>query len=388
MKKYSQTHQLYQRFLNNQSTSAELEQLLNDFGSIDEEELKNLIENALDEIKEDEIDEARAAHLANTAVTIMSKIEQTSLIEKPKVAPGFFKVKRATIFRIAASIILVISIGIFAKWYFVEKNEIRPGGSFATLIDGKGEHFDLTKDNALSAQCCVTITKATDGRIIYQSIPGEDKTASTLNKIVTPLGGRYKITLSDGSLVILNSGSSLEFPIGFKGAERRVKLTGEGYLEVTKDAAKPFIVVAGTKVVEVLGTKFNISSYDDDQFWSTTLLEGKIAFKDLKSTERVILKPGEQLSVEHGKTSLQEIDAEDAMAWKDGKFVFKNEDLATVMHKISRWYNVGVAYNNLPDRRLYAKVSMDASLNEVLRMISITTNLKFKVEERRIILVN
>ncbi|MFW0715291.1 FecR family protein [Pedobacter sp. N23S346] len=387
MEKDTKINKLYHRFLNNEASATELVQLLDYFKETDEQELRNLILQALQEIQDDQLDAKRASHLANLSVAIMNKIGQTDAIEQPASKPLFFKLTRSKIFKIAASIAIIAFLGYLANSSLKVDQQIKPGGNYATLINAEGKEFDLSDANPLPAsECCVSITKTNDGRIIYTATANAGQMPNTVNKITTPMGGHYKITLSDGSLVMLNSGSSLEFPVGFNGSQRKVKLTGEGYFEITKNAEKPFIVEAGTNEVEVLGTKFNISSYDDDQIWSTTLLEGKIRFKDNKQYTTT-LKPGEQLHVENGKAALKNIDAEEAMAWKDGKFIFKNEDLATVMHKISRWYNVEVAYNKLPDRRLYAKISMDASLNEVLRMISLTSNLKFKVEGRRITLI-
>lgn len=382
----AKTTELYNRFLNNQATAQELEQLLDFFRDGAEPEILILIQNALDKIEEDHIDAARANHLANLSATIMSKIDDEAVVgiyAKPSIT---VRIQQSTFLKIAASIVLVAAITLLTYFYFGRNQDVKPGGNFATLINSQGEKIDLSKDEPRTSDCCVKISKTADGRIIYQATEEMADVTYATNTIVTPMGGRYKITLSDGSLVILNSGSSLTFPVGFNGPERKVKLSGEGYFEITKNPQQPFVVEAGSNTVQVLGTKFNISSYADDQVWSTYLLEGKIKFKDSKTQYTQILAPGEQLSQEHGRMKLDTLDAGQATAWKDGKFVFENEELASIMHKISRWYNVEVDYSTLPQHRLYAKVSMDANLSEVLNMISLTSNLNFKIEGRRIVL--
>lgn len=386
MKIDAKTSELYNRFLINQATAQELEQLLDYFRDGEAPEIFPLIQNALDKIEEDHIDAVRANHLANLSAAIMSKIDDEAFAGIHSKPSLIVRLQHSTFSKIAASIVLVAMIALIVYQYLGRNQDIEPGGNFATLINSQGEKTDLNKDEPETSDCCVKISKTADGRIIYQATDDMADVTYATNTIVTPMGGRYKITLSDGSLVILNSGSSLEFPVGFNGPERKVKLSGEGYFEITKNPQQPFIVEAGSNTVQVLGTKFNISSYADDQVWSAYLLEGKIRFKDSKTQYTQILAPGEQLSQEHGRMKLDTLDAGQAMAWKDGKFVFENEELISIMHKISRWYNVEVDYSTLPQHRLYAKVSMNAKLSEVLNMISLTSNLNFKIEGRRIIL--
>ena len=382
MKRDYKIDKLYNRFLRNEATAAELGQLLSYFEEGEETEMLNLIREAINKIEDDIVDEKRARHLAHLSVAIMDKIgREKDNVPQPSL---LIKIRRLSIFKIAASILLAATLGFAAYQYVRTEETIKPGGNFATLITNTGEKTDLNSGAALPKECCVTVRKTNDGRIIYESIPGQSSNKDIRNTIVTPLGGRYKVILSDGSLVLLNSGSSLEFPVGFHGAERKVKLTGEAYFEITKNPAQPFIVESGNKAIEVLGTKFNISSYEDDNMWSSTLLEGKIRFTDHHTQHAEVLKPGERLSVSNGIITMDSLNAEDAMAWKDGMFLFKNEELSAVMHKISRWYNVEVNYSDLPQHRLYAKISMNAQLEDLLRMISLTSNLKFKVEERRI----
>src|SRR5690606_30967085 len=119
-----------------------------------------------------------------------------------------------------------------------------------------------------------------------EGIASMDDETPLYNTLRTPVGGQYQLTLPDGTRVWLNASSSLTFPTSFKGAVRRVELKGEGYFEVAKNKEKPFKVIAGGQEVRVLGTHFNISSYEDDPAVTTTVLEGSVQVTDHKSTNK------------------------------------------------------------------------------------------------------
>jgi transmembrane sensor len=113
-------------------------------------------------------------------------------------------------------------------------------------------------------------------------------------------------------------------------------------------------------------------------------LEGKVRFSRNNTQIAKILKPGDQAVLKGEDIQVLSVNAEDFMAWKDNRFVFKNEKLSVIMQQLSRWYNVEVDYNSLPDRRLYANMSADVNLSEVLRMLSLTSELKFNIDGRRV----
>ena len=200
--------------------------------------------------------------------------------------------------------------------------------------------------------------------------------------INTPRGGTYQIDLQDGTRVWLNAASSLTYHKALsKRGERIVTLNGEAYFEVAKDKAHPFIVQGKKQRVEVLGTHFNISNYDDDSTARTTLLEGSVKIN------QAILKPGQQSVIEDNRLKVIPADIELAMAWKNNDFVFKGEDFKTTMRKIARWYNVDIVYD--PGLRenieLDGWISRENKLSEVLTRIELAGNIHFKIEGRRIV---
>lgn len=382
MKKAQQKEELYQKFLNNEVTAAELDELLNFFENGEEDAVRGMISNALLHFPEAEVPTVeRQQHLTELHAGIAARIDDQSPVVAMR--PWYGQL----LFKAAASFIVFAFIGFFTYNYFAKPDQgenIQPACNCASLMTSSGQEIKLEDNKAgeALAQSGVKVRKTAEGQLVYTADPAIAGSAAVMNTLVTPLGGKYKVLLSDGTAITLNSGSSLEFPVGFHAAERRVKLSGEAYFEVAKDPLKPFIVQSGAGTTRVLGTKFNISNYPDDRIVHTTLLEGKVRFSG--NGETAVLQPGEQASLNNSGLRVTAVNADEVMAWKDGFFVFKNEELSVIMRQLSRWYDVDVDYSSIPDRRLYVKISRNVNLAEVLGQFALTSNLKFKVEGRRV----
>lgn len=227
-------------------------------------------------------------------------------------------------------------------------NDFAPGGEKAvlTLSDGSVVILDDASNGKITQQEAVSVEKLSQGALRYAGGETSDKLA--FNTISTPRGGTFQITLSDGSRVWLNAATSLKFPVNFIGTERRVELTGEAYFEIAQNKSKPFVVdVAGKQDVRVLGTHFNINSYSDERSINTTLLEGSIAIKVNGQTDDKLLTPGQQFSLfPSGKSTIRDaVNLEETVAWKEGKFDFgESMDLEQVMRQVGRWYDVDIDY--------------------------------------------
>ena len=268
---------------------------------------------------------------------------------------------------------------------------IAPGYDKAilTLSDGSKIILEDAKNGILANQAGISIQKTSDGKLLYSfsssanSVTPESEDKILYNKIETPVGGKYQVNLPDGSKVWLNSSSSLRFSALFNGDTREVELSGEAYFDVSKNKNKPFKVITQDQIVEVLGTQFNINSYSDEGPIKTTLIEGsvKIIYKD----KVVLLSPGQQFQPKESAAKVVEADTEEVVAWKDGYFVFKNEDIRSIMRKLSRWYNVDVSYSgNIPDVGFGGNISRSKDISEVLDVLQLTNAVHFKVEGRRI----
>lgn len=304
----------------------------------------------------------------------------------------------------AASILIFLSFGTYlllkpktASQNIVNnqpfKNDIAPGTNKAILTLAGGRQVILTgaKNGTIAKQGLVAISKTGNGKIVYNaaSTPTNLQDASVNagnNTITTPRGGQYRVVLPDGSEVLLNAASSLTYPTAFIGNERKVELTGEAYFEVAHNAAKPFKVYSKGQVVEVLGTHFNINSYDDEPGIKTTLLEGKVKVTDAKKNQNRFLQPGQQSFLSIDAFNVNTVDTEEAVAWKNGIFMFEGDDIQQIMRMISRWYDVDITYKGTAPVDLFSgSVSRFSNVSEVLNLLHLTGKVKFSIEGRKII---
>jgi ferric-dicitrate binding protein FerR (iron transport regulator) len=195
------------------------------------------------------------------------------------------------------------------------------------------------------------------------------------------------MTLSDGSKVWLNAGSSVRFPVAFTGNERKVSITGEAYFEVARDAYKPFIVkdINRNAEVQVLGTHFNVNTYDDEPVMKVTLLEG--AVKVIKGISTRLLKPGQQAQVGSDVKVITGIDTEEVMAWKNGRFQFKKASLQEVMRQVARWYDVEIVYEGkIIPQEFGGKMQRDLKLSEVLEGLA-KSQVHFRIEKKKVVVM-
>ncbi|WP_315815008.1 FecR family protein [Paraflavitalea speifideaquila] len=202
------------------------------------------------------------------------------------------------------------------------------------------------------------------------------------NRMVIPRGGTYKVVLSDGTRVWLNTASQLRYPVSFGTGQRVVELTGEAYFEVAKKAAQPFIVNVKNAAIEVLGTHFNVSAYPDDPATTTTVLEGAVAVS--AGPRKVLLKPGQLAEVKDANIGLeQDVDLEKLTAWQKGFFYFNNDKLSDIMRALERWYDVKVTYGEgVEDKRfMIGRIARKEDINKPLTILTMTGSIHYKISE-------
>lgn len=301
------------------------------------------------------------------------------------------KIVRLRMIGVAASVciclgILFWQVGVHQKSVdgtgkISEFSVLKPGKNTATLrIQGLDESIDLNSDQ--------------DGIVVGDQIRYKDgsEIAAINTKIaenprmelVTPKGGEYQITLSDGTRITLNAASRLTYPRTFGSDQRIVELVGEAYFEVAKDENKPFIVKTATEDITVLGTHFNVNAYQDETRSFVSLIEGRVQVSSPETSK--ILVPGQQSVTSEGTMIVQKINVEEVLAWKNGEFMFNNESLEDVMHKLSRWYNIEVIVSpELKHLAIWGSVSRYDSFDKVLEIIEMTNeSIKFRKEGRRV----
>jgi len=271
-----------------------------------------------------------------------------------------------------------------------QESQIKAGRNQAllTLGDGQKIHLDNVAIGDHVTENNIMITKLDDGTLVYTadalSAPLQEETYHTIS---TPRGGQYKVVLPDHSIVWLNAASSLRFPTAFKGSTRTVELIGEGYFEITHHQHKPFIVMSQDQQTIVKGTKFNITAYPDDPDKITTLLQGSVLVKNSRYTKaaEVLLQPNEQAILQQNTIVKSKVEATDAVAWKNGKFIFNDTPLQTIMQQLARWYDIEVVYStSIKGITFTGAVSRFDDIQDVLRKISLTESIQFETKGRRV----
>lgn len=274
--------------------------------------------------------------------------------------------------------------------------EITPGiqGAILTLDDGRQVVLDSMASGVVAQQGGTSVVLS-NGKLQYDP-SGEATSGIQYNKMTTPKGRQFEVTLPDGTKVWLNAASSIRYPTAFTGNERKVEVYGEACFEVAKDAGKPFLVNVNNKAsIEVLGTLFNVSAYENEKTINTTLLNGSI--KVATHPASVVLKPGQQAQISttsgpnkpEGKIEIMNHpDLEKTMAWKNGLFNFEGAGIEEVMRQLERWYNIDVVYENgIPDIQFIGEMSRQISLSDLLEILR-RTEVDFRVEGRKLIVLN
>ena len=264
--------------------------------------------------------------------------------------------------------------------------EVLPGGNRAVLTLSDGSTIDLgVADNGkLATQGTAEILKREDGQLDYMHA-GQSMTSMVYNTLMTPRGGQYQITLSDGSKVWLNAASSMHYPVTFSKNERRVEISGEAYFEIAKDPSRPFIVRINQMEVQVLGTRFNINAYQDEASIRTTLLEGSVTIQTPGEVKE--MSPGQQAAFRSGMNLMisNDVNLDETVAWKDGNFQFENSDIQSVMRQLSRWYDMDVRYDGQVKKHFIGGISRQVNLSKVLSMLEQTGEVSFQIDGQTII---
>lgn len=342
---------------------------------------------------------------AREMILLLNSVPQPAAAESrgrvwENIAAGMQEAKVRSISRwrrvaVAASILLLVSVGLFlyrqqeqAAPLAAVPNDVPPGKNAAvlTLANGQQLLLDDSEDGLLAKEGNTNIRKTANGQLIYE---GEGNVGETMriNKIDIPRGGQYQLTLPDGTRVWLNAATSLQYPSSFTGKDRTVRLNGEAYFEVVQNTEMPFRVISAGQTVEVLGTRFNVNCYEEEDAVRTTLLDGRVRLTNDQQISH-ILSPGEQCAMfPTGGVKIRSADVEEVMAWKEGYFIWNNESLESIMRKLARWYNIEPVYEKpLPAIVLSGIVSRSKNLSEVLEIMEMTGSVHFRITGRNVII--
>jgi hypothetical protein len=388
MKPDKHTQNLLQKFVNDQCTKEELEQVIAYFKNAADASSIPSVEEILSMLN------TKSTMDDHTANRIYGEIIKLGKAQRKRRIPNW---------RYTAAAILVIAL---ASAYFLRdtifnntietttpiivNNQIEPGTDKATLTLETGEQVALQKGTTYQTQ-----NASSNGEeIVYKDGRRENRDKLVYNTLTIPRGGQFFIKLSDGTQVWLNSETQLKYPVSFvDGESRQVELVyGEAYFEVshsTKHKGSDFKVMHDQQDVQVLGTKFNIKAYKDETHIYTTLVEGSVAV-NTGSINRV-LKPGEQskLEISGDGLSITTVDVNAEIAWIHGDFVFQYKSLGEIMNVLSRWYDMDVTFEHdtLANMEFNGQLSKFQSIEDILQMIKTTNTIEnFEINRKSIIL--
>ena len=293
-----------------------------------------------DEVMADKIRQYRNEDVQLAFEEFMRRREQLELRKRQKIR----------LIRYAAILILPLVV---SMWYLVHEKETEKtftaqtsenimGNGFPVLTLSNGEELILAEQNlALKERNGTRITMETKNGMRY-SASDSVREENVYNILATPAQCDFMFTLADGTKVWLNAQSSLRYPVSFTGEERVVYASGEVYLEVAEDAQHPFYVVLENDMkIKVLGTSFNVNTYHDVE---VTLVTGRIKAEYKNGEKEWVLRPGNQLRMEGNEATINTVNVNDYITWKDGMYIFKERKLEFIAETIERWYGMKVIF--------------------------------------------
>ncbi len=291
--------------------------------------------------------------------------------------------------RIAAGLVILISVGSLL-WILVLQNNYYPlDDSFVTgekgkiiLSDGSVKEFDAEKT---IIRQMVSGNLMVDDDTVKIKMNENSKKRKIINQVIIPYGKRSEITLSDGTHIWMNSGSSLSYPSVFNSNTREVYLSGEAFFEVSAEKTRPFYVIVKDFKIKVLGTKFNVSAYNEDPITRTVLLEGKVtASQNNLFSKEINLVPGEEVvfNKKEGIMDKQKVNVQFYTSWIKGYLLFENELTTEVFKKLERYYNQKIKYEGTTLTSSFSgKLDLSDDLSTVLENISFASSLSVSKQD-------
>jgi transmembrane sensor len=275
----------------------------------------------------------------------------------------------------------------------IRQTTIVPGKQKAILITSNNQQILLDSSSISQIITSETAKIVQNGSSLnYSKNDSVDYSEHDIayNTLITPQGGEYTLVLSDGTEVMLNADSKLTYPVVFTGKSRQVVLQGEAFFKVAKSQETPFVVLANELIVNVYGTKFNVSAYNNENQIQTTLIEGSVGISVTNTpaaTDKKIV-PGQQFTYykNNGITETKEVDTGQYIAWTKGMFIFENEPIENILKVLSRWYAFNYEFQDhiLKNQRFTFNLDKYDDIMKILNMIAASSNLKFTSDENLI----
>ena len=328
----------------------------------------------------------------------MNQLDKTSLINeiesriKKSKKQAAFKLFTKNLMRVAA-----IFIGIIGVAYYLNYERILIESKNIILTTSSGEKIILDSEATKRSKTKIRFEKleglvnSETNNLVYE----EDVNLKELvkNTIKVPYGKRFKLTLSDGTIVHLNSGSLFTYPVSFiEGMDREVHVSGEAFFDVYSDSLNSFKVYSTGSSAEVFGTKFNFKNYEEDNFSEIILTEGSLGVKNtIDKSEVVIIKPGDMAKVDYslGKIELSKVNTVLYTSWVDGRIIFRNENINNMITKLERVYDVIIINNNIELNKMFINATFlteKETIQDVLDYLVKIYNVDYQIMNNKIII--
>ena len=332
--------------------------------------------------KDEKVDEVRARILAG----LLSKVTNEKAPAKRFGKIGWIVTTAAAVL-IAMGTWVVVDKAIQVEDAKIASSGIEPGGNKATLTlaDGRTIELSTSQEGIVTGEEITYSNGSPVGNVALDEF-GDSKELLSMH---TPRGGTYKITLSDGTEIWLNAATTIKYPLKFAPQERVVELEGEAYFHVKpaygEDGRRiPFKVKSKRHDVDVLGTRFNISTYPEQASDKTTLVEGKVIVDD--NLNSFTLGPNQQAITTSSGTVVRKVDVNHFTVWKDGKFSFDGKTFQETMDEIGRWYDLDIVYERgVPNEELIGDAFRNQNIGFVLRLLEVA-EIDYKLDVNRKVL--
>lgn len=259
------------------------------------------------------------------------------------------------------------------------------------LEDGTVQVINETSSEIITNAKGKKVVTQEENKLIYEEGNSAAKKIAEYNELVIPYGKRFELELSDGSQVVLNSGSKLRYPVAFiNGEPRNVYLDGEAYFSVEKDETRPFTVITDQMNTKVYGTKFNVSSYKNENNTSTVLIEGSVGVYKAnqgKNIKTVRIEPGHRAILENDAIAIDKVNVNKYIAWAEGQLLFIDDDFEVIIKELERHFNVSID-NQVPEmnKKRYTGTFTKESINQILRVFQEHTSFDFRINGNTITL--
>lgn len=300
-------------------------------------------------------------------------------VEKIRARLRRSRLRRAVLW--GASSAAVVVAGVLGAFFLSDRPESK--GGLAVTIEPGSHQAVMTVDGGDAIYLRDTLDDSE-----WQKYAAADSVQMNIPDVTVevPRGGEYRVRLDDGTMVCLNSESSITYPKQFAGGRREVRLRGEAYFEVARNEKMPFVVSAGTTQIAVLGTSFNVSAYAADRAVTTTLITGSVEIATPHGKARLV--PGDQAVVREGsgQIAVTQVDPNVYASWVTGAFEFETMRLEDICARLSRWYDVEFAFEGgCGEERFTGGTWKYVALNDFLEKIGKVTDVSFRYEGGRII---